>query len=123
MENNFLSNTSILTILIIFILGFIFQLFENIFRKRVNEISIDTDQHLMKINYYSLIEGNVQRKLLYENMVFQIKESTDSSFKIYNKNKREEPPISISIYKDGFNKTTFKELIDLLIILTKAVSK
>jgi hypothetical protein len=55
------------TIVMILILGFLFHLFENIFRKRINEISIDIDQNLLTINYYRVIEGNVEIKLKFEN--------------------------------------------------------
>ena len=122
MECDFKSYTLIGQIAIVIVLEFIFKLFQNIFRKRINEISIDTDQHMLTINYYSVMEGNIQRKLLFENIVVQIKEIKDYNFKIYNKNKSNEAPISISVYKDGFNKTTFNDLINFLMVITKAIS-
>ena len=68
MECDFKSYTLIGQIAIVIVLEFIFKLFQNIFRKRINEISIDTDQHMLTINYYSVMEGNIQRKLLFENI-------------------------------------------------------
>lgn len=102
--------------LILIVMYLFYFLFVNILKKRINEIVIDTNGKNLSIDFYSLLNGNKNIKLPMENINIEIKEY---SVIIYDKKEKNKEIISISLKKDGFNKVTFKSIIDCLNEITK----
>jgi hypothetical protein len=112
---------------IIFVVLFSIQELISLFQQdTINEISIDTDNKKLILQYYDANKGQVKKKLFFENLqvklnrIIWIRNADINSIYFFN-GKRE--MFEISKYKDGFSTSSLNDISRVLESLTQPLDK